>query len=429
MNLSTKPYKGTRDFYPEDMRLHNWMFSVMRQACESYGYEEYDAPVLEPLDLYLSKTSEEVVNEQSYSFTDRGDRKVIMRPEMTPSVSRMVAGRRQELGYPLRLYSIANFFRYERPQKGRLREFWQLNADIFGVKGIEADIEIIMLADSIMKAFGANISMYRIEISSRKLLDELAQKTGIKYKDRFVRLVDSKNKIPNSDFLEQLIQLVPNKDSADLVNYVLNLKSLEGVRSGLNFNSIDKLKDVILTLDKQLIKGPKTNIVFNPATARGFDYYNDIVFEVFDNNPENNRSMFGGGRYDGLVANFGVEPVPTVGFGMGDVTLANFLESNGLVPDLKPTTNASILLIGDVYEQGLSIAEELRKAGINASLDYEDRKVDKKIKSADKLKIPYVLFVGDDEINSGVFTLKNLASGDEVKDSLANLTKIIKETR
>ena len=172
MALSTKPYKGTRDFYPEDMRLRNWMFSVMRQACESYGYEEYDAPVLEPLDLYLSKTSEEVVNEQSYSFTDRGDRKVIMRPEMTPSVSRMVAGRRQELGYPLRLYSIANFFRYERPQKGRLREFWQLNADIFGIKSIEADIEIIMLADSIMKAFGAKPEMYEIRVNSRKLLNK-----------------------------------------------------------------------------------------------------------------------------------------------------------------------------------------------------------------------------------------------------------------
>lgn len=411
MALSTKPYKGTRDFYPEDMRIRNWMFDIIRRSCESYGYEEYDAPVLEPLELYLSKTSEEVVNEQSYNFTDRGDRKVIMRPEMTPSVSRMVAGRRQELGYPLRLYSIANFFRYERPQKGRLREFWQLNADIFGVKGIEADIEIIILADSIMKDFGAKPEMYEIRVNSRKLLNKKIEEAGIKTSlNEVLRTVDAFEKLEATEFKEKLASQVDNPST--LFDFLVS----DGDSA--------EVKDLIEKCEKFGIKVKST-----PTLARGFDYYNDIVFEVFDTNPENNRSMFGGGRYDGLIANFGVEPVPTVGFGMGDVTLANFLESNGLVPDLKPSTDVAILLIGDVYEQSLSIAEEFRKAGINASLDYEDRKIDKKIKSADKLKIPYVLFVGEDELNSSVFTLKNLTTGEETKDGIANLTKFVKAAK
>src|SRR3954471_4426464 len=149
MALSTQPYKGARDFYPEDKRLQKYMFSRLRQVAERFGYEEYDAPVLEPLEIYKAKTGDEIVNEQTYAFEDRGGRKVAIRPEMTPTVSRMVAGRRQELGYPLRWYSIPNLWRYERPQKGRLREHWQLNVDIFGVEEPYAELEIIMLADDI----------------------------------------------------------------------------------------------------------------------------------------------------------------------------------------------------------------------------------------------------------------------------------------
>lgn len=145
--LSTQSYKGARDFYPEDKRLQNYIFNTWRKVCESYGYEEYTAPVLEPIELYNSKTSDEIVNEQTYSFTDRGGRTVVMRPEMTPSVSRMVAARRQELPYPLRWYSIPDCWRYERPQRGRNRQFWQLNVDIFGVATVDADLEIISLAD------------------------------------------------------------------------------------------------------------------------------------------------------------------------------------------------------------------------------------------------------------------------------------------
>ena len=169
--LSSQPYKGTRDYYPEDKRVQNYIFETWKKVAESFGYEEYGAPLLEPLDIYAAKTGQEIVNEQTYTFTDRGDRTVAIRPEMTPSVSRMIARRQQETGFPARWYSIANFMRYERPQRGREREFWQLNADIFGVAGIEADAEIIKMADAIMKAFGATSKMYTIRVNDRNLIN------------------------------------------------------------------------------------------------------------------------------------------------------------------------------------------------------------------------------------------------------------------
>ena len=157
MALSTQPYKGARDFYPEDKRLQKYMFGVWRTVAERFGYEEYDAPILEPLDIYLAKSGDEIVNEQTYLFEDRGGRKVVIRPEMTPTVSRMVAAKRQELAYPLRWYSIPNLWRYERPQRGRLREHWQLNVDIFGVKDTSAELEIITLVDAVLQEFGAKL--------------------------------------------------------------------------------------------------------------------------------------------------------------------------------------------------------------------------------------------------------------------------------
>lgn len=426
MALSTQPYKGTRDFYPEDMRVRKWIFRKWSEVCEQFGYEEYDGPILEPFELYASKTSEEIVNEQTYTLIDRGDRKIVMRPEMTPTVSRMVAAKRQELAYPVRLYSIPNCFRYERPQKGRLREFWQLNADIFGIEGIEADVEIIMLADATMQAFGANRDMYRIEIGSRNLLNEVAEKYGVTDAPAFIRLVDAKDKMSKEDFEEKLSGFVSTKENLELVIYILNLKSLEGLRTGLNLSSLDSVREVLFALSKMLIDGPKTNIVFNPAVARGFDYYTDIVFEVFDTNPENNRSMFGGGRYDGLVGSFGVEPVPTVGFAAGDATLLNFLSSNELLPELKPETDLYIATIGDVVAQAQDIAQKLRNAGLNVAVNLSDKKLDKQIKVADKKGITKVLFIGEKELADNAYALKDLQNGTSETCSLEQVVTALK---
>lgn len=403
MKLSTQPYKGTRDFYPEDMRLRNWMFTKWRQVCESFGYEEYDGPILEPLELYASKTSEEIVNEQTFSFTDRGDRKVVMRPEMTPTVSRMVAARRQELAYPLRLYSIPNCFRYERAQRGRTREFWQLNADLFGVEGIEAEVEILLLTDKLMSVFGATRDMYEIRLNSRKLLNSQIEKAGPKVDAKeVVRLVDQRDKLPADDFASKLDKAVAN--TGQLMEF-------------LDATNIDTIDDPAADGMKALLKKAKaddiTNAVFVPSTARGFDYYTDIVFEVFDKNPDNNRAMFGGGRYDGLVAEFGVEPVPTIGIAPGDVTMRNFLESWNLLPELGTETDIYIATIGDVAEGAQTLAQKLRAEGNNVAVDLSGRKLDKQIKAAEKKGIKNVLFVGEEELKSRRFKLKNLDTGDE----------------
>lgn len=409
MSLSTQPYKGTRDFYPEDMRLRQWMFNKMRMACESFGYEETDSPVLEPIELYTSKTSEEIVNEQSYSFTDRGGRKVIMRPEMTPSISRMVAARRQELPYPFRVYNICNYFRYERPQKGRLREFWQLNADIFGVKGIEADAEIIQMVDSIMKAFSADEAMYEIRVNSRVLLEKRIKAAGLKSDiNSAIRVIDLYEKLDRKELSEKLTGCV--NDPEEL------LRSLE--QDGPS----EEVKRLIELCEKRGVKVKPVETL-----ARGFDYYTDIVFEVFDKNPDNNRSMFGGGRYDGLVGLFGVEPVPTVGFAMGDVTLENFLKSNNLIPDLKSATDLMIIGIDVETEEVQKIADQLRSKNLNVATDITERKLDKKIKAAEKLGINKVVFIGESELKDSKYTLKNLDSGSEGKYSVEDIRNNVKE--
>lgn len=249
--LDTGPYKGVRDFYPEDMAIQNYIFKTWREVVEKEGYVEYGASPLEPTEIYTEKSGDEIVNEQTFTFIDRGNRSVTLRPEMTPTLARMIAARRKSLKFPLRWYSIQNIFRYERPQRGRRREHWQLNCDLVGVTGIKGDKEIISLAYEIMKKFGAKDNDFEIRI---------------------------------------------------------------------NNSNIDDFKEI----------GP--NIVSDPTLARGQTYYTGMVFEIFDTNKENIRAIAGGGRYDNLLEIFEVDSIPAVGFGMGDITINDFLETHKLGP-------------------------------------------------------------------------------------------------
>lgn len=433
MSLSTQPYKGARDFYPEDKRLQKWMFAKWRAVAEAYGYEEYDAPILEPTELYASKTSDEIVNEQTYSFVDRGGRAVTIRTEMTPSVSRMVAGKRQELAYPLRLYSVPNLWRYERPQRGRLREFWQLNVDLFGIDGIQADFEMIQISNAIMKAFGARESMFTIKVNSRKLVNSLMKDyLGLDAVQAVsvIRLVDKKDKMEPAEFtakLDALLSPTQREDGTEqkLID-VLALQSIDDLPSQLT--SSETVRE-LRTLLQLATESNITNIVFDITLMRGFDYYTDTVFEVFDTHPENNRSMFGGGRYDGLVAQFGVEPVPTVGFGMGDAPLYNFLVLHELMPKISTETDVYVVLIGDVYSAAQKQIGLLREMGVTAAVDISGRKMDKQIKSAVKKGVKYVLFIGEKELETGQFTLKNLQTGTEETHSIERLVSHIKDYR
>jgi histidyl-tRNA synthetase len=434
MSLSTQPYKGARDFYPEDKRLQKYMFSRMRDVAERFGYEEYDAPILEPTELYLSKGNQEIIDEQTYTFMDRGQRSVTIRTEMTPTVSRMVAGRRQELPYPVRWYSIPNLWRYERTQRGRLREFWQLNIDIFGVEGVEAEHEIILLADQIMKSYGATHDMYVIQLSSRKLIEELfTEYLGMDQtqKDTLIRLVDRMKKMPYETFVAHADSILTpsQRDNGvlDSLMQLLKTTKLEHLPAGFEQKpSVQRLRQLMSMLADSRV----TNAKFDITLMRGFDYYTDIVFEVADTDPENNRSMFGGGRYDGLVGVFGVEPVATVGFGMGDVTLQNFLEAHNLLPSLRPETDAYVILIGDgIYEKAQHALTELRDMGLNIAVDATGRKLDKQIKTAVKKGIHYAIFIGETELQSGRYKLRNLVDGTEEEHGAQRIVSIAKDRR
>jgi len=433
MSLPTQPYKGARDFYPEDKRIQKYMFSKLRQAVESFGYEEYDAPILEPLELYLAKSGEEIVNEQTYAFTDRGGRQVAIRPEMTPTVSRMVAARRQELAYPVRWYSIPNLWRYERPQRGRLREHWQLNVDVFGIDTMQAEQEIISVADNIMKKLGAKRSMYEIRLNSRELVDIiLRQYAGLDavQAHSMAKLIDRKDKMEKAAFIMQIDALCTSyQREAGLVERlqaILEVKKLSQLPMELQALSVvQSLQKLLDGLEEAGI----SNVRFDSALMRGFDYYTGVVFEVFDTNPENNRSMFGGGRYDGLVGLFGVEPVPTVGFGMGDVTLQNFLESHDLLPDLSAETDIYVVLIGDVIDKAQRPIRELREHGLRVAVDLSGRKLEKQIKVADKKGIHYVLFIGERELEEEIFVLRNITTSEEERHGISRVTSIVKDYR
>ncbi len=427
LKLSTEAYKGVRDFYPEDMFVQNHIFGLFKKVCESYGYNEYGASVLEPADLYRAKSGEEIVTEQTYTFTDRGEREVTLRPEMTPTVARMVSARRQELSFPLRWYSIPNLFRYEKPQKGRLREHWQLNVDLFGVTDTSAEVEVISLAYSIMKEIGLRDQDFQIRLNSRKImnfiLNDLLSLDEVTAQ-KICKLIDKKNKLPAADFDAAIKELLTDKSAEFLT--LLNSQNFAEFISRLPqtlevAEKVEEIKTVMANLEKLGI----TNTVFDQTLMRGFDYYTGIVFEVYDNNPANRRSVFGGGRYDDLLTIFGGEKIPAVGFGAGDVIIRDIMETYNLLPAYQsPTVLAICTLARPDQDYAQELAQKFRAAGLNAAVNLTDKKVGDQIKSAVKQKIPYIICLGEDERKSGQFKLKNLATGEEkiaTEDSLATL--------
>lgn len=431
-HLSTQPYKGTRDYYPADKRIQNYIFATWRHVAESFGYEEYMTPLLEPLELYAAKTGQEIVNEQTYLFTDRGDRTVAIRPEMTPSVARMIAGRQQETGYPARWYSIANFMRYERPQRGREREFWQLNVDLFGASGVAADAEQVVMAHALMKAFKATDKMYTIRINDRQLIEAMMHEyLGLNAVQAalMIKLFDRKGKIPHEAFRDQAIDIFGTDKAPEGLKKIAKLISANDIDSLpselIGLDVVQNLKELFSTIYSAGVH----NAVFDITLMRGFDYYTGMVFEVFDNHPDNNRAMFGGGRYDGLVSLFGGEPVPTVGFAPGGTTMEVFLRSHDLLPALTSTTDIYMIVLGEAARGAQKLARELREEGVNVAVDITGRKLDKQIKAAVKMDIPYLLFVGDKELTSELYRLKDIKRETEQELSLERIVTTVADYR
>lgn len=321
--FESKPYKGTRDFYPEDLNKRNYIFNTWKKVLIENGYVEYDTSILENADLYIAKSGEELGGTQLYNFEDKGGRKVALRPEMTPSLARIVANKFGELKFPLRWFSIPNCFRYERPQKGRTREFWQLNLDLIGLESGPADLEILIILGKLFLAFGAKKEMFSIRYGHRGLIDEQIKLMGLESQSKLVyEILDNWKKMRASDRLAFAKEDGMSEDQYLLIqNYVDN-------------PTVDLEKFPELALIKNLTAKilPEVDYLFDPTIVRGLAYYTGLVFEAFDHNPENNRAMFGGGRYDNLLELFGKHS-PAVGVGVGDLTWHEFLEGWNLYPD------------------------------------------------------------------------------------------------
>ena len=402
--LSTDPYKGVRDFYPADWARMRSLFAQMRSTLAQWGYEEYNASPLERAELYEAKTSEEIVNEQTYTFMDRADRRVTLRPEMTPTLARMVAGRRRELAYPLRWFSIPNVFRYERPQKGRLREHYQLNVDLVGAPEGEADIETIQVAASILTDLGAQGSDFIIRINSRPLLNAACAAAGLTGEGvrAYLHLLDKKSRMMPEEF-DAASNAIAAQSPLSLIE---NVGSNESVAREKR-----KLLDFIESLQKRGIE----NVAFDAGITRGFDYYTGFVFEIYDTNPANPRSLFGGGRYDRLVALFGADPIPAVGFGLGDVTLSDFLQTHGIAVDA--TAGKPQLYLGTPEPGNIPAAQafaiELRAKGCRVFVNLSEKSLGDQIKDAVKRAIPFFIAYGANEVANNSVRMKILATGEE----------------
>ena len=427
--LSVQPYKGTRDFYPEDMRLRNWFFGKIRQVLECSAFDEYNGPMLESLDIYAAKSGVELASEQTYNFTDRGGRQLAIRPEMTPTVARMVAAKVNSLNYPLRWFSILNFYRYERPQRGRLREFWQVNTDIFGCDSFESDFEIISVAIKLLKVFGADESMFRVHINNRRFFnDVIAAITG---KDAegakaVSKVVDRKNKVTREAYVKDMTELGLDEEKIARIDALYTMSIAEATAICPDSRGAGELRELFAALSQC---GLDKYCVFDFGVIRGLDYYTGTVFEVFDEAPENNRAMFGGGRYDNLVGLFVKNTaISGVGFGFGDVTLENFLVIHNLIPESLLTYKVKLLItrFPDVsfadYEK---LSDELVEANIPAMCYLGTKKFGKQIDYAVAAGCTHIIIMGSSELENGIVKIKDLATRQEIEVSRADLVNHI----
>ncbi|MGB8960515.1 MAG: histidine--tRNA ligase [Pseudonocardiaceae bacterium] len=408
--LPTAPYRGTRDFLPPEMSVRTQVFHRLYEVIERYGYLRYDGPILEPIEIYEAKSSREIVEQQLYTLTDRGDRRLALRPEMTPSVARIIAGNAGKLPFPVRWYSHPNCHRYERPQRGRVREHWQINVDVFGSDSPACEIEIFELIHDMMAALTAAPDMWVLRVSDRALLNAILT-TMVEVAADQIRevsaLIDRWEKYPQDKLAHEASEL--------------GLTDKQFHRLGEILAAGDALLDDLpreareqSVLMRVLDSSARDLITFDPLIVRGFDYYTSTVFEVFDTSPENRRSLFGGGRYANLVGLFCAAQIPGIGFGMGDVTLMDFLGTHGLLPAPRSEVDVAVIPVDETLaEPARQVARELRQAGLRTSTPLEHRKLGKELARANKSGARVAVIVGRDEWAAGAVTIRNMVTGDQ----------------
>lgn len=417
MELTNLPVKGTADWQPEEFALRKYIFDTWRSVCIKFGYQEYLTPLVELADVYRAKSGEDAGGNELTVFADRGGRELAIRPEMTPSVTRMVSRTYNSTAKPIRLFSIANFYRNENPQKGRNREFWQLNADIFGSNSLQADVEVIQLAIEIMLAFGANSEQFKVKINDRQLIqDFVTEFLGISEdKVKFAtRVLDKFGKISEGELQEKLEELgAKTFDIHLLMGFLANEQpATQNVINEYLANSagMARLNQIFGVLDSL---GYQKLYQFTPGLMRGFDYYDGMIFEVFDVHPDNRKALFGGGRYNGLAGIFGGDSFPAVGFAPGDETTKIFLETWNLMPTsvgvqtkiYAPLLDASMLLHTN------NLAKSLRSQSQTVLQGLEVESLGNAFKSAEKLGCDQMLILGERELTAGTYAIKNLQTG------------------
>jgi histidyl-tRNA synthetase len=401
--------KGTRDFYPEQMAVRTWLYSTARSVAESFGYQEYEAPILESLALYVARSGDELVKDQAYVFQDRGGDQIALRPELTASLARMIAQRQGELAFPVRWWSYGPFWRYERPQRGRTREFFQWNVDVLGASSPEADAENVAVLATFLRRVGLTPHEVLVLVNDRRLMERSYDKLGIAaaVRSHLSGLLDRRTKMPDEAWKAAAAEL--GLSAAQLAN----LEALVG-DDGL-WETSEELRRFFAAI-KAL--GLEDLVRFDASIVRGLQYYTGTVFEAWEVGGEIRRSLLGGGRYDNLLSDVGGGPLPAVGFALGDVVMTLLLEKYGLLPtDLRVFPAQILVTAFDVELQtaSLQLASELRAAGLAVSLYPDADKLTRQFKYADRISARIAVVVGPDELRAGHVTLKDLAAGTQTR--------------
>jgi len=434
--LSKEAYKGCRDFFPKDKRKQDFLFDAMKKSAHLFGYEPYDGPLLEPIELYLAKSGEELINEQIYSFIDRGERKVAIRPEMTPTLARMIAQVAREIPKPMRWYAIPNLMRYEKPQRGRLREHWQFNADVFGLENGFGELEILQLICHLLNSFGASEKHFEILINDRNFVEGVLSKAQLIEPEKrlhFYKLLDRSKKISAAELINGLEKLSLSIETTNFLLDYLKLSSIDELKIFSNKFQLESQSSNLLQISN-LCKESQIDkyLKYDPSIVRGLDYYTGLVFEVFDKNPENRRAICGGGAYANLLQIFNEPPIPAVGFGLGDVTLQDFLKTHQLLPEFE-SADVSMVVSYQVEEakiKALNLVETLRKENISCEFLPGVQKNKKVFQMTDYKKHPFAIFIGEDEFNANKISLRNLQTKENflmnLDDQIAtNIKKLL----
>ncbi|MEU3275265.1 histidine--tRNA ligase [Saccharomonospora sp. NPDC006951] len=408
--LPTAPYRGTRDFLPAEMSVRTQVFGKLYEVIERYGFQRYDGPILESAEIYEAKSGEEIANQQLYTLTDRGGRRLALRPEMTPSVARMIAGHAGALQFPVRWYSHPNCHRYERPQRGRVREHWQINVDIFGSTSANCEIEIFELIHDMLVGLGATEDMFVIRANDRNLLSSaLTDLVGVRQEQltEVFGLVDRWEKVERDKLAAAATEIGLTDKQFEKLSDVLGSGTglLAELPSEVTENS---------NLVKVLRSGSADLVRFDPMIVRGLAYYTSTVFEVFDTSPENRRALFGGGSYSDLASLFTPQQIPGLGFGMGDVTLMDFLKTHDLLPEPRNEVDVVVIPVAENLEDAArSVATKLRREGLRTSVPLELRKLGKELTRADKAGARAVVIVGQEDWDAGNVTIRSLTTREQ----------------